>query len=134
MLKFQVDRSKIDEVMSIWASIAPCRVLYLGGSCATRYCIFSTPNTFFDKRACSGPVMYIRGSNGPDKLTICELVEQRSKRRTTVKKKEFCVDKRKKMLSIILMEAFCSTDLASTTLSEYKKIIEFYFEFLKIQR
>ena len=37
-------------------------------------------------------------TNGRDKLTSCELVEQRSKRRTTVKKEEFCVDKYKKML------------------------------------
>lgn len=34
---------------------------------------------------------------------------------------------------MILMEAFCSTDLASTTLCEYKKIIEFYVEYFSTQ-
>ena len=37
-------------------------------------------------------------TNGRDKLTSCELVEQRSKRRTPVTKEEFWVDKYKKML------------------------------------
>ena len=92
MSKFKVDRSKIDEVMSIWA--------------------------LSDKLSWA---------------TSCKLVEQGSKRRTTVKKEEFCVDKYKKILYTILMKAFCSMDLASTTLCEYKRIIEFYFEFFGVQ-
>ena len=72
-------------------------------------------------------------ANGCDKLTSCELVEQRSKQRTTPKKEEFCVDKYKKMLLIILMKAFCPMDLAPTTLCWYKRIIEFYFEFCSVQ-
>ena len=67
------------------------------------------------------------------KLTGCKLVEQRSKRRTIVKKEEFCVDKCKKMLYIILMKAFCSMDLASTNLCEYKRIIKFYRAFFSVQ-
>ena len=46
---------------------------------------------------------------------------------------KFCVDKYKKMLFIILIKVFCSMDLASTTLCEYKRIIEFYFEFFSVQ-
>ena len=37
------------------------------------------------------------------------------------------------MLYIILMKAFCSMDLASTTQCEYKRVIEFYFELFSVQ-
>ena len=66
-------------------------------------------------------------------LTSCKLVKQRSNWRTTVKKEEFFVGKYKNTKRFISMKAFCSMDLILATQCEYRRIIEFNFEFFSVQ-